>query len=59
MASKGTTLTHRTGVRDKAIAYPTPYTGDLSPEEELTYVNPTRKVTAIVCKIIAPSLFDH
>ena len=47
------TLIQRTGVHDKAIAYPTPYLGDLSLEEELTYVNPTIKLMGIVCVLFA------
>ena len=47
------TLIQRTVVHDKAIAYPTPYLGDLSLEEELTYVNPTIKLMGIVCVLFA------
>lgn len=52
LTSNSTLSTHQTGVHHKAIAYPTPYVGNLSPEEELTSVNPTIKFMGIVCAFL-------
>lgn len=54
VASKAISLTPHTGVNKKAIAYPTPYNQDLTPEEQFTYVNPTVKLMGKVYSLSAP-----
>lgn len=36
------------GVQGKAFGYPTPYEGDLTPEEKLIYVNPTIELMGMI-----------
>ena len=41
-------LTYGIGIAGKAIAYPTPYEGDLTREQRLTSINPTIRLMGIV-----------
>lgn len=40
---------HPPGIHLKAIAYPTPFEGNLSPEEKMSYVDPTMSIMSKVC----------
>lgn len=37
------------GIHLRAIAYPTPFDGNLTPEEKMSYVDPTMSTMAKVC----------
>lgn len=51
IASKAMSLTHWTGVHQKALGYPTP---SFNEEDQLTYVNPTVRIMNKVSFFIAP-----
>ncbi|MCJ1462679.1 hypothetical protein MMC07_001282 [Pseudocyphellaria aurata] len=48
MLSTVTSLTHRQGTHQKAFAYATPVNADLTPDEQLTFVDPIVKLMGMI-----------